>query len=131
MKKLLLILLFSSMGIFAQQSSWDWGTKILGATDTLTTRIDSVVNMISSGDSTFANIGLTAWVEGYVIADDTIEVSTDASFTNPVKVLPNTTSYPFLIPKSKIGDVSNLYIRRFSISGGTGTVNLIVRITGL
>ena len=79
MKKLLLILLFSSMGIFAQQASWDWAHYSGGKTVTTST----------SGDSlSFGSSG--AWIKFTIAADDTIYFSLDGTYpaANKMVLLP-------------------------------------------
>lgn len=132
MKKfIVLLVILLTCVTYSQELSWSWSHKMLGTTDTLTTRIDSVVNMFSSGDSTFANLGFGAWIQGQIVTDDTLELSTSASFTNAIKILPNTSLRPFELPKLDVSQITNLYIRRFVISGGTGTVNIILKIFGI
>jgi len=130
-----LLLMFFFVGILNAQSRND-AVDFYGAYGTLTSEVDTLSASVSSGVTTLSALTSPyAKLRVVLIVDDTVEVSTSASFTsgNVQKILP--TEYVFgggggiafeLIFRPNI--INNIYIRRFVTSGGTGTVNWIARI---
>ena len=133
MKKYLFIIiaLFISANIYAQTqpeitSIWR------SADDSISTRIDTVSRVIY-GDTTTNSLTTVfagkTWFQGDIIADDTLQIGLDASFSKGkrFKILPNMF---YLIPQTMLSSYPNLYIRRYVTPGATGTVNYALRLWG-
>lgn len=109
-------------------TSWDWVKFNFGAKDTIASAPDTLFKVMFGTSGSFSTY-FTKWWSGDIITDDTLEISTSATFATGTvqKILPSIFTP---LPKLSIVYHSNLYIRRFIISGGTGTPNWIIRIWG-
>jgi hypothetical protein len=102
---------------------------IVSASDTVVATVDTVSRKWLSTSNTLAD----TFDVGYfltITADDSIEFSTNSSFpsNNTWGILSGET-YKSEIPYSVTSN-PNIYIRRYSISGGTGTPRYRVRLEG-
>ena len=89
-------------------------TKYFGETDTVTTRIDTF------------EVDVTSWVEGEIIASDSIEVCIDGAFTaGNTFIITETTAVS--LPRWGGQSTTALYIRRY---GGAGTSKYYIRLHG-
>ena len=95
-------------------SATAYPTELFGGTDTVTTRIDT---------TTFA--GHDSYVEGYIQADDSIEVSINPAFTSG-KTWPITVTTPVPIKWAINQQWTSLYIRRY---GSAGTPRFYLRLS--
>jgi len=98
-----------------------------GGTDTVTTVPDTIAHQILGsaytnvyGQSDFTNMGAFAYWYVSIVADDTAEVSTTSTFsTGTVAILlPN---FPLGVGPMQLTSNKNLFIRRYNVSGETGT----------
>lgn len=99
--------------------------------DTLTTRIDTLSRKIA-GDTTnnlnYIFVGSKAW-QGDITVNDTVEVSSDATFPAGKVTIVYPNSQPGLpLFRRLLFYHPNMYIRRYVTTGGTGTVTIDFRI---
>jgi len=128
MKALLFILLFA-IGIQAQDYNsnriykWHWASDTVStadAIDTLSLKLDAT-NLYTNMGSFF-----TIWWGASIITDDTIEISSSASFPQgrTIVYVSNDAEGAMYVGPMMISsntETRNLYIRRYSVSGGAGT----------
>lgn len=107
---------------------WDWSKYVHTANDTVASATDTLYKAIFGVAGSFSQY-YTKWFAGDIIADDTIEVSYSGAFGVGLsyKVLPNIL---IPLPKTGIAYQSNIYIRRFKVSGETGSPAWIARVWG-
>lgn len=87
------------------ESIIDKATLFFGASDTVTTRVDTV---------TFTNS--TYWLQGSIIANDSIEIAWTGNFTaGQTFIITETTA--FSLPKWSVSVSNKLYIRRYGVAG--------------
>lgn len=96
-------------------------TYLRGATDTIGTSWTDTLSrkLVSSSANNLFSIS-KYWWQASILADDTIEVSTSGTFTagQVIVVLPD---IPVSTGMMLYSANTNLYIRRYNVSGETGT----------
>ena len=100
---------------------------IYDVSDTVTTASDTLSKYMLTKDSLTAIY--KTWIEFEVWADDTVEICMNYGFCpeNTFLVIPNYSNkltFPKLVP------MHNIYIRRYNITGETGTPRWYVKIQG-
>ncbi len=90
------------------------GTKYYGLTDTVTTRVDT---------TTFTDA--TKWIEGQLVADDSIEVAINGAFTTGETWIITVTTPVDLVRWDAVTS-NKLYVRRY---GSAGTPRFYIRVT--
>ena len=97
-----------------------------GFFDTSGSAVDTVIRRIKTG--TYNNLGqiFNRWYRFSVIADDTLQICTDANFaaTDIIIVLPD---IPYVSDKFSLPAIPRLYYKRY---GTAGTVNVYFTING-
>lgn len=124
MKKLLLILfLFLTVNVFAQQGINDWVTGRLSYRDTIGTTVDTLSRHISTSTD---KITASYWISGWVWASDTVQISDSISFNSSY----TTILYPgevLTFEKLSINAFNNLYFKSLFTGGHTGQATIRTR----
>lgn len=105
-------------------------TNVVAITRVNAGTVDTLSRLSNSGDSLDTMTGyFSNWFKFTIAADDTIEFSQTANFTEGqvFKLLPGET---FTSGRWSIADFTNLYFRRYVISGATGSPNVRIIAEG-
>lgn len=126
MKKYILIFaLFLSVFAFGQ--SWtELGGRQYGNGATVSTEVDTLSQVLGYADDDDLSSTFQNWFSYSIFADDTIQVSTNVSFSTGtiIVILPDV---PFTSQKLNKKFATDLYIKRW---GTDGTVNYYIAVEG-
>lgn len=124
-KYILLLTLVLSVSMFCQTKS-DWGGRQYGNGATVSTETDTLSQVLGYADASNLSSVFKSWFSYSVVADDTIQVSTNASFSTGtiIVILPDV---PFTSQKINIDFTKDLYVKRW---GTVGTVNYYIAVEG-
>ena len=131
MRRLLFMVLILVGVSYSQQTYTGAANTFKAVTDTVgASWVDTLSRKVVSSTANNLSTIVKATFGVSIVSDDTIEVSTSASFTAgaSVIVLPN---LPFSTGQLVYGTFTNLYIRRYSVSGAVGTPRYYLYFAGL
>jgi hypothetical protein len=106
-------------------------TLLYGFTDTTSVVPDTLTRRIFEAEGTYNHIKhkFRKWYKVNIVADDTIQVSKSANFTagEIIVVFP---LVPYTTGILEPSVISNLYYKRYDISGANGVPNVYIRVEG-
>lgn len=124
-KYIVLLTLVLSVSIFCQTKS-DWAGRQYGNGAIVSTETDTLSRVLNFASGNNLSSVFKNWFSYSVLADDTIQVSANASFSTGtvVVILPDV---PFTSQKINLDFTKDLYVKRW---GTVGTVNYYIAVEG-